>query len=280
MKPSTLRGSFLPLFILRPELTLDPGLLSTTGHSSGVQELAGVSSLYMYGWPDPGIMLRILGWGSFQGKQGETRGQAKHTVGRSITLCPHGYCLHPPSIQGIQGMQSWVALCKLRLQQPGDEGMVSPNHTFTSSSQEQGPCFSLCPSRLSSLLLPLPLSPALISRQTHKEGERRSRDGGACWDRWDMGRADAGAEGRRPSPHPLRSGAAQPPCRSHTLERRGLGADGSLIIRRLVPAESRGRGAQFSWLHGWMSGPHGICDPLPTESQSWLARVLARTVQT
>ena len=104
MKPRTLRGSFLPLFILRPELTLDPGLLSTTGHSSRV------SSLYMYGWPDPGIMLRILGWGSFQGKQGETRGQAKHTVVRSVTLCLHGYCLHPPSIQGIQGMQSWVAL--------------------------------------------------------------------------------------------------------------------------------------------------------------------------
>lgn len=59
-----------------------------------------------------------------------------------------------------------------------------------------------------------------------------------------------------------------------------LGADGSLIIRRLVPAESRGKEAQFSWLHGWMSGPHGICDPLPTESQSWLARVLARAVQT
>lgn len=36
MKPRTLRGSFLPLSILRPELTLDPGLLSTTGHNSGV----------------------------------------------------------------------------------------------------------------------------------------------------------------------------------------------------------------------------------------------------
>ena len=81
--------------------------------------------------------------------------------------------------------------------------MAFSNHIFTSSSQEKGPCFSLCPSMLSSLLLPLPLSPALISEQTHKEGERGSRGGGACWGRWDMGRAEA----RRPSSHPLRGQA-------------------------------------------------------------------------
>lgn len=89
--------------------------------------------------------------------------------------------------------------------------MAFSNHIFTSSSQDQGPCFSLCPSMLSSLLLPLPLSPDLISEQTHKEGERGSRGGGACWGRWDTGRADAGAEARRPSSHRLR-GQAQHSC--------------------------------------------------------------------
>lgn len=48
---------------------------------------------------------------------------------------------------------------------------LSQGHTFISPSQEQGPCFSLRPSMPLSPLLPPPLNAALISSQTHKEGE-------------------------------------------------------------------------------------------------------------
>lgn len=78
--------------------------------------------------------------------------------------------IHPSRVFGV--CRAGWASENLGCRSQGVKEWLSQGHTFISPSQEQGPCFSLHPSMpLSPLLPPPPLNAALISSQTHKEGE-------------------------------------------------------------------------------------------------------------